>query len=169
VTMRPLATPPATEGWEAAALELPHPRAFWCELVVAEEHLSRLVPHANNAEYVRWIDRAAELHAERLGYGRAELLAAQRAWFVARHEIDYRAECWLGEVLVVATWVRSMRRTTSVRETRIVRPADGRLVARASTLWAHVDLASRRPVRVEDAARVAFDPLEAGAETGVER
>lgn len=167
--MRPLATPPATGGWEAAALDLPHPRPLWCEIVVAEEHLSRLVPHANNAEYVRWIDRAAELHAELLGYGRAELLAGNRAWFVARHEIDYRAECWLGERLLVATWVRSMRRTTCVRETRIVRPADGRLVARASTLWAHVDLASRRPVRVDDAARSAFDPLETTAESGVGR
>jgi acyl-CoA thioester hydrolase len=167
--MRPLEIPPATAGWEAAALELTHPRPFWCELVVAEENLSRLVPHANNAEYVRWIDRAAELHAEALGYGREELLAANRAWFVARHEIDYRAECWLGELLLVATWVRSMRRTTSVRETRIFRPADGRLVARASTLWAHVDLATRRPVRVENAARRAFDPLETGVETGVDR
>jgi acyl-CoA thioesterase FadM len=62
-----------------------------------------------------------------------------------------------------------MRRTTSVRETRIFRPADGRLVARASTLWAHVDLATRRPVRVENAARRAFDPLETGVETGVDR
>jgi acyl-CoA thioester hydrolase len=136
-----------------------HPAPFLAELVVGPEHLSRLVPHANNVEYLRWVDRIAELHAESLGYGRVALLAAGQCWFVARHEIDYRAECWAGERLVLATWVRSMRRTTSWRDTIVVRPADATIVARGATLWAFVDLASRRAVRVPPAMAAAFDPL----------
>lgn len=156
--MRPL---PAAALADLAPHAVAHPRPFLAELVVGPEHLSRLVPHANNAEYVRWLDQVAELHSEDLGYGRARLLADGRAWFVARHEVDYLAECWERERLVVATWVRSIKKTTSWRDTLIVRPSDRAVIARAATLWAYVDLASRRPTRVEQAAIEAFDPLEA--------
>lgn len=157
MSLRPLAPEAVAEGWPEA---LPHPRPFCAELVVAPEHLSRGIPHANNAEYVRWIDRVAELHCDSLGFERARLLDQQRAWFVARHEIDYRGEAWLGETLLLATWVRSLGRTSSWRETRIVRPRDGRLIASAATRWAFVDLTSRRATRVPDEMRTMFDPLE---------
>ncbi|MFO0829634.1 MAG: acyl-CoA thioesterase [Phycisphaerales bacterium] len=155
--MRPLH---AAARSEFAPHAIAHPRPFLAELVVGPEHLSRLLPHANNAEYVRWLDRVAELHAESAGYGRTALLTDGRAWFVARHEVDYLAECWESERLVIATWVRTMRRTTSWRDTLIVRPCDATLVCRASTLWAYVDLASRRPTRVPTEMSRGFDVLE---------
>ena len=144
---------------EFAPHEVAHPRPFVSQLVVTPDLLSRLVPHVNNTEYVRWLDRAAELHAESVGCGRDALLAAGCAWFVARHEVDYLAECWESERLVVATWVRTMRKSTSWRDTIIVRPKDATLVCRASTLWAYVDLASRRAVRAPLAMSEAFDVL----------
>ncbi len=139
---------------------LPHPRAFLARLVVTAEDLSRLVPHANNVEYLRWIDRVAELHADALGHTRSRLLDDGRCFFVARHEVDYLAECWEREELLVATWVRSMRRTTSWRDTLILRPSDSATICRGSTLWAFVDMASRRPARIPESMIADFDPLD---------
>lgn len=153
--------PDAAESELLVRHGLAHPRPFVAALTVDASHLSRLVPHANNVEYLRWIDRVAELHADALGDTREALLRADRCFFVARHEVDYLAECWEGERLLLATWVRSMRRTTSWRETLVVRPADGSLIARGATLWAFVDMRSRRPARVPAEMAAKYEPLEA--------
>ena len=141
--------------------DLPHPRPFLARVGVLPHQLSRTVPHVSNIEYLRWIDRAAELHGDAAGYPRATLLTAGVMWFVARHEIDYQAEAWADDELVVATWVRGFARVKSWRETVIHRPADDRIVCRAVTLWVLVDLASRRPTRIPAAMQTAFDALDA--------
>ncbi|MBL9119828.1 MAG: acyl-CoA thioesterase [Phycisphaerae bacterium] len=159
----PLPTLSPTDRVALAAQEFAHPRPFVAELIVDATHLSRLVPHANNVEYLRWVDRIAELHADALGHTRAALLTKGHCFFVARHELDYLAECWEGERLLLATWVRSMKRTTSWRETVILRPepeaGESTVIARGRTLWAFVDLATRRPARIPQAIATSFDPL----------
>ena len=160
---------PAGNAEQAALAELvrslgvPHPAPFLAEITVAPAHLSRLIPHCNNVEFVRWLDRAAELHADSIGQGRDTLAAEHRAWFVARHEVDYRAEAFEGERLVVATWLRNARKSLSWRDSLIVRASDRTVVCRAATLWIHVDLRSRRPAAPSGASMEAFQPLEPGA------
>ena len=144
----------------ARSLGAPHQSPFLAEITVAPAHLSRLIPHCNNVEFVRWLDRAAELHADSIGQGRATLAAEDRAWFVARHEVDYRAEAFEGERLVVATWVRNARKSLSWRDSLIVRPFDRTIVCRAATLWIHVDLRSRRASAPGAAGMARFEPLE---------
>lgn len=152
-----LQTPPETDLDPGAPLE-----AFWCTIEVGEEAVSRGVPHVNNAEYVRFVDRIAELATDEAGFTREAMLADQHMWFVARHEIDYRAEAFVGDHLVAATWIRDWTRTTVTRETRILRPSDGKLVIVASTRWAFVDLQTRRPARIPPSMREAF-PRSSGA------
>jgi acyl-CoA thioester hydrolase len=142
--------------------------AFWCVIDVGDDGTSRGVPHVNNAEYVRFIDRIAELATDAAGFPRARMLAEDRMWFVARHEIDYRGETFAGERLLAATWLREWTRTTVTRETRIVRPSDGRLVCVASTRWAYVDLVSRRPARIPAEMRDAFPDRVPGAIDGAD-
>jgi acyl-CoA thioester hydrolase len=139
-----------------------HPDPFLAEITVAAAHLSRLIPHCNNVEFVRWLDRVAELHAESIGQGREILAAEGRAWFVARHEVDYRAEAFEGDRLVVATWVRNGRKAVSWRDSLIVRPLDRTVICVAATLWVHVDLASRRPSTPPADSMRAFRPIETG-------
>jgi acyl-CoA thioester hydrolase len=156
--MRPDASlrPPAAAG-------VAHPRPFGIRLRPGDGGLSTTVAHVSNVEYVRWLDRAAELHADALGHTRAEMAAAGHMWFVARHEVDYRAEAFPGDELEVFTWVSSMDRTTCVRETLVWRSRDGRAVCRARTRWAFVDLGSRRPARIPEAMAASFAPLERAA------
>lgn len=136
-----------------------HPRPFVCTVFPTEETASRLVPHVNNVEYLRWVDRIAELHARSLGLSRESLLQANRVWFVSRHELDYLAEAWPGDALTVATWVRDVGRTRSWRDTIAWRESDQRVILRASTCWVLVDILSRRPARIDSAWHTALDPL----------
>lgn len=144
-----------------AGLVIPHPRPFICTLTITPDAIGEVVAHVTNVEYVRWLDRAAELHADHLGYTRRVMLDQGWMWFVARHEVDYEAECWEGDELILATWVRDMGRIKSWRDTVAWRPADGRVVMRAATLWVFVDLETRRPARVPTEMADQFDPLAA--------
>lgn len=107
--------------------------------------LSSGVAHVNNVEYVRWIDELAALHAQELGHGRPAMLDAGRMWFVARHELDYRAECFAGDHLHAATWIERVDGARAWRRTAIWRTPE-QVVLTALTAWALVDLATRRPV-----------------------
>lgn len=156
---------PAPDAWPAAwpnalTSEIPHPSPYVCRLRITPDQLSRSIPHVSNIEYVRWLDRAAELHANDVGAAWRDLFATGRMWFVARHEIDYLAELWEGDDVLIATWVRAFHRVKSWRDSLIVRPADGTLICRASTLWVMVDLANRKPCRIEQAMAERFAPLD---------
>jgi acyl-CoA thioester hydrolase len=107
--------------------------------------MSAEVAHVNNVEYVQWVDALAAMHAAELGHGRPAMLASGRMWFVARHELDYRAECFAGDVLHAATWIERIDGARAWRRTVIWRESE-QPVLTALTAWALVDLATRRPV-----------------------
>ena len=116
---------------------------------------SALVPHANNVVILGWIDLVASLHGAAAGAPRDQLAREGRMWFVARHEIEYLGEAFVGDRIVVATWVETLGRTSLVRATRILRD-DGKLLTRATSRWALVDLASRRPVAIPEPVRTGL-------------
>jgi acyl-CoA thioester hydrolase len=150
---------PRKGRFDLSPYDVPHPRPFLVDLTVIDDELSNVIDHVSNVEYVRWLDRAAELHADSIGDTRRRLLEQGLMWFVARHEIDYLAEAHLGDELLIATWVRDMKRIRSWRETIILRPDDQTMVCRASTLWVLVDLTTRRPVRIPAETARRFAPL----------
>ena len=43
---------------------VPHPHPFVCRVRVSPAHLSSAIEHVSNIEFVRWLDRAAELHID---------------------------------------------------------------------------------------------------------
>ena len=144
---------------ERPADDLPVPAriVFWAGMPVPAEGVSDGVPHVNNVEYVRWIDRLAEMATDAAGFTRARHLREGTMWFVARHEIDYRGEAFAGDEILAATWIIDGTRTTVRRATFVVRPADGQVICEATTRWALVNLETRRPVRIPQAIRDAFE------------
>ena len=128
--------------------DVPRHSAFALAHVVRADEASALVAHANNVVILGWIDLAASRHGDAVGAARSNLAARGRMWFVARHEIDYLGEAFVGDEVLVATWLESLGRTSLVRATRILRATDGRELTRARSRWAHVDLATRRPVAI---------------------
>lgn len=143
--------------------DVPRDGAFALAHTVRGDETSALVPHANNIVILGWIDLIASRHGDAAGAARTDMAARGRMWFVARHEIDYLGEAFVGDRLLLITWLESLGRTSLVRATRIVRACDGRVLTQARSRWAHVDLATRRPTPIEPSvhgmlARSVFPP-----------
>lgn len=151
-----------THGPPPTRTPIPIPRAAaWHGTIMPGTDSSSIaVQHVSNVEYVRWLDEVGQAHLERLGWSSEDLLSAGAMWFVARHEIDYRKETYAGETLHVATWVRTVRRVKSWRDTMVWRmdSDECELVCTASTLWVHVDLETRRPTTPPQDMITALQP-----------
>lgn len=119
-------------------------RIFEHPLTVAASEIDSL-KHVNNEVYLKWLVEAAVAHSESLGYTIDTFIAGGAAFVVRRHEIDYLLPAYLGEALVVQTWLETMETVRSVRHYQIVRKNDGKTLVQGKTLWVYIDLKTGRP------------------------
>lgn len=101
--------------------------------------------HVNNAEYVRWMQAAAEAHSDHVGWPAERYQAIQAGWLVQSHRIDYRQPAFIEEELAVYTWVAEFRRVRSRRRYQFVRLKDEVVLAVAETAWVFFDRQSGKP------------------------
>jgi acyl-CoA thioester hydrolase len=109
--------------------------------------------HVNNVVYLRWMQQAAHAHWE------AAAPAALRAsvhWVVIRHEIDYKAPGFVGESLVVRTWVGEATAATWERHSEVRRVGDNKLLARCRSVYVALDPVTSRPMRMDPQLRAPF-------------
>ena len=99
--------------------------------------------HANNVEYVRWVQDVAGAHWLAIC---PKALQEKFIWVVREHRIRYLHSAFAGEQLRTTTWVGDTHGATSVRHTRLTR--GGELLCEAETTWVLLDPATTRPVRV---------------------
>lgn len=105
--------------------------------------------HVNNAIYLTWLDRAAWSHSAALGVTLERCIAMRRGMAALRTEIDYLLAAVRGDAVQVATWIaRSDGRLRCERRFQVVRPADGRTLARAVTEYVCINLDSRHAARM---------------------
>jgi len=110
--------------------------------------------HVSNLVYLRWVQDVATAHSRATGWDSARYRSIGVAFMVRRHEIDYVAQVNLGDALRAETWVDSWRLASCIRKTELLR--DGKVVARAATTWALINLGSGRPQRIPDDLAAAF-------------
>jgi acyl-CoA thioester hydrolase len=128
-------------------------RRFELPITVAAADIDGL-GHVNNVVYLRWMQDAATAHWESAA---PAALRARVAWVVTRHEIEYKAPAFEGERLVARTWVGEASGATWERFIEVRRASDDRLLARGRSVYAALDPATGRPMRVEAEIRT---PLE---------
>jgi acyl-CoA thioester hydrolase len=103
--------------------------------------------HANNVEYVRWMQQAAISHSDATGC--TEVTKNDGAsWVVRSHHVEYLRPVFAGQKLVVKTWVSTMRKTSSLRKYLFLRA--GEPVARGETLWVFINADTGRPRSIPD-------------------
>ena len=109
--------------------------------------------HVNNVVYLRWMQQAAHAHWEA-----AAPAALRRSvhWVVIRHEIDYKAPGFVGESLVVRTWVGAATAATWERHTEVRRQDDDKLLARCRSVYVALDPVTSRPRRVDAELQAPF-------------
>jgi medium-chain acyl-[acyl-carrier-protein] hydrolase len=103
-----------------------------------------------------YLQEVAGHHAAELGCGLDVLLARGLTWVLVRQRIEVLRPILLGDELEVATWPSGLYPLVASREFSVAR--DGAEVARASTAWLVLDVATRRPVRPTDVLDPALRP-----------
>jgi acyl-CoA thioester hydrolase len=117
--------------------------------------------HANNVCYVAWMQEAALAHSAAQGWPAAAYQRIGMGWVVRAHAIEYHQPALAGQRIVVATWVATFKRVTSLRRYRIIRQTDGVVLATAETKWAFIDYATGQPWRVPAGIVQAFEIVSA--------
>lgn len=125
---------------------------FSLPLTVSKDHIDSL-DHVNNEVYLRWILMTASAHSESLGYSMAYFIQSGGCFVVRKHELNYLLPAYLGEELIIETWITSLKAAQSTRTYRIKRIRDDRVIFSAETLWVYIDLKTGRPMEIPNEMR----------------
>lgn len=95
---------------------------------------------------LNYLQDAADEHATKLGVGVTALHARNLTWVLSRLHLTVARYAGPGETVLVRTWPSTRGSLFTCREFELLDEA-ARVVARATTSWAVIDLGRRRPVR----------------------
>jgi len=104
----------------------------------------------SNIAYLRFIEIARTLLAEKLGLALSEMAESQKYPVVVRTEIDYRKAAKLGDRLIIEGWLDQIERVRFWCRFRIVRPADEALIAECRQMLALVEMPDARLLRLPE-------------------
>lgn len=127
------------------------PHVFYLPITVAPEDIDEL-NHVNNIVYLRYVQDAAIGHWKTV----PQEIASQIIWMARRHEIDYLKQGFLGDELVVKTWVDTFVGVKSLRHCEIMRGEE--VLARSVTHWIALDSQTLRPKRITEEIVKQFFP-----------
>lgn len=94
----------------------------------------------SNIAYLRFIEIARTLLAEKLGLPLPEMAQTQKYPVVVRTEIDYRRAAKLGDRLVIDGWLDQLHRARFRCVFRITRPGDDALIAECRQTLALIEM-----------------------------
>lgn len=118
---------------------------FTLSIKVGKESIDRM-EHVNNIEYLKWMEKAAIAHAEAHGWDFQPLKDRNLGWVAREHWIEYLRPAFMGDELLVHTWVQSAKRFSTLRRYAVMRGRE--LLAVGATEWVMVNFATRRPAPI---------------------
>jgi acyl-CoA thioester hydrolase len=139
---------------------VPLPEPFDLHFTVQPGDIDRL-GHVNNVVFLRWVQDAAVAHWQAAAEPAEQ---AALAWVVVRHEIDYLRPALPADAIVARTWVGRVVGRDFERHTEIRRGRDGKLLARARTLWCPIDQATGKSTEPSSSVRARFAAPDADVE-----
>lgn len=105
--------------------------------------------HTNNAVYVRWCEKVAWAHSESIGLGLVDYQRLDRAMAIKRGEYDYLAPSFLGDDLILGTWLCSSDgKLTLERRFQLMRTTDNATILRGRWDLVCIEMSSGRPRRM---------------------
>lgn len=115
--------------------------------------------HTNNAVYVQWCERTAWSHSEALGLGLADYQRLDRAMVIRQGVYDYLQPSFLGEALVLGTWLlASDGKLTMERGFQLIRQNDQVTIMRGRWHLVCVDISGGRVRRMPTEFYEAYLP-----------
>lgn len=119
-------------------------KPFYVTLEVKEEDIDQL-NHVNNAVYVKWMDQVAGMHWDFLTQ---DADFSEYFWVVSRHEIDYKHEAKLGDIVRAKTWVGETKGVVSVRYIEFYK--EDILLVQSKTNWVLLNAKTGKPTRIRE-------------------
>ena len=104
----------------------------------------------SNIAYLRFIEIARTLLAERLGLQLADMATSQRYPVVVRTEIDYRRAAKLADHLVIEGWLDKLERARFWCAFRILRRQDHAIIAECRQMLALIELPTNKLLRLPE-------------------
>jgi YbgC/YbaW family acyl-CoA thioester hydrolase len=102
----------------------------------------------SNIAYLRFIEIARTLLAEKLGLPLAEMADTQKYPVVVRTEMDYRRAARLGDQLVINGWLDRLERARFWCGFKITRPKDETLIAECRQMLALIEMPAAKLLRL---------------------
>jgi acyl-CoA thioester hydrolase len=99
--------------------------------------------HVNNVIYLQWVQEAAIRHWEELT---KDTDFSQHIWVVSRHEIDYVRQTFLGDEILIKTWVGHTEGSLSIRHVEMYR--DNKLICKTQTHWRLLNAKTFKPTNI---------------------
>jgi len=91
--------------------------------------------------------QCATKHAEERGFGYSFMTSRQRVWVLSRMAIELFEYPTNDTIMVIKTWVANVNRLFTERFFAFEN-ADGKKIGYAKSLWASIDMETRRPTNV---------------------
>ena len=160
--------------------------SIWGKVVTVEKEHIDVWGHTNNVCYVQWMQDVAVGHSAAMGWDSKRYLNNGAIWVVRNHTIDYKHSSYLGNRILVQTWIEEMKKVSCLRRYRFIELPDDStedevteasgfaseadfvfpqtsLLATASTTWAFVSTDSLKPVRINPEIISDFQIIKGGA------
>lgn len=120
-----------------------------------------VMQHTNNVVYLQWLEAVAWDHSRHLGLAEADYARLGYGMVARRHELDYLQPTFLGEEILLGTWIIYNDRLSTRRAYQFVHESDGETVFRGRTHWVCVDIKEGRVRRMPPEFQVAYrSPLQ---------
>src|SRR5450755_56161 len=115
----------------------------------------------SNIAYLRFIETARTLLAEKLGMELAGMIEKAQYPVVVRTEIDYRRPARFADKLVIDGWLEKVERSRFWCGFTIKRPVDETLIVECRQMLALIQMPSGRPMRLGDTLKVEEEAARA--------
>jgi medium-chain acyl-[acyl-carrier-protein] hydrolase len=106
----------------------------------------------------RFFQEAAINHSDSIGFNHSRYLEDKRIWVLNRLAFKLHKPVKLYDSLEITTWSRGMQRFRGFRD--FVITVDGEKAVTASSVWLYIDIERKRPAKIEDSIKDAYQPEE---------
>ena len=117
---------------------------FTQEKEVLSEHLDEF-NHVNNIRYLEWVQEISKKHWDRLTRNKKYEF---QIWIVRNHNIVYKKQAKLGNVLLLETYVKECKNYTSERIVNVLQKINLEVIAQCKTTWCYVNKISYNLERI---------------------
>ena len=118
---------------------------FERSLTVTKSDLDEL-NHVNNIRYVQWVQNIAKEHW--LNNASAEIIRAYY-WVMLSHCIEYKSAAFLGDSILIKTYVKKSHGVKSIRMVDIYNNSNA-LLASSETTWCLMSSKTNKPARITE-------------------